>query len=395
MVLILALIFWFSLFFVFYTYFGYPILIGILAMLNQGPKWPTDHTPSVTMLIAAYNEEKVLRAKLENTLALDYPEGKLQVIVAADGSTDQIVEIVNSFADQGVRLSFVPERSGKMAAITRAMKLAIGEIVVFSDANNMYEVSAIKKLVAPFYDSKIGAAVGAKLIVEDGRNLSSAEGFYWKYESWIKKSETTVGSCTTAVGEIFAIRQSLFVAPEVNIINDDRYMVFDLLRRGYRVVYIPDARSYEYVSKSAQDELTRRSRITAGAIQTIAMSTSLLPFNRPLILWQIISHKYFRTFVPYAMILVFLSNLALVIIETQSELNLPLFLGNPLAQVFMVLQLLFFGMAVVGNVVQVKGILGKVVYLPTFLVNSNIAQVVGMYKFLTQKQSHIWKRVQR
>jgi cellulose synthase/poly-beta-1,6-N-acetylglucosamine synthase-like glycosyltransferase len=395
MVLILALIFWFSLFFVFYTYFGYPILIGILAMLNQGPKWPTDHTPSVTMLIAAYNEEKVLRAKLENTLALDYPEGKLQVIVAADGSTDQTVEITNSFADQGVRLSFVPERSGKMAAITRAMKLAIGEIVVFSDANNMYEVSAIKKLVSPFYDSKIGAAVGAKLIVEDGRNLSSSEGFYWKYESWIKKSETTVGSCTTAVGEIFAIRRRQFVAPEVNIINDDRYMVFDLLRRGYRVVYIPDARSYEYVSKSAQDELTRRSRITAGAIQTIAMSTSLLPFNRPLILWQIISHKYFRTFVPYAMILVFLSNLTLVIIETQSELNLPLLLGKPLAQVFMILQLLFLGMAVVGNVIQVKGILGKVVYLPTFLVNSNIAQVVGMYKFLTQKQSHVWKRVQR
>lgn len=273
------------------------------------------------------------------------------------------------------------------------MLVARGDVVVFSDANNMYDKEAVGYLAAPFVDENIGAAIGAKLIVEDGRSLSSAEGLYWKYESWIKKNETAVGSCTAAAGEILAIRRSLFKAPEANIINDDRYMVFDLLRRGFRVVYIPAARSYEFVSQSAQDELTRRSRMTAGAIQTIAMSASLLPFNRPLVAWQMISHKYFRAFVPYAMILALFANIALVLLQSQTAL--PLLLQMPVAQVLLGLQVVFYGMAIVGNLFQFKGLLGKLLYLPTFLVNSNFALVLGMHKFLTKKQTHIWKRVQR
>ena len=380
---------------IFYTYFGYPIIIGLLASIKPNPKWSDDFTPSVTVLIAAHNEEKVIQQKIENTLALDYPREKMQIIIAADGSSDQTVEMVNKFVNQGVLLSFIPERGGKMAAITRAMQAASGDIVVFSDANNMYDTGAIRKLVSPFSDPAIGAAIGSKLIVEDGRSLSSAEGFYWKYESWIKKSETVVGSCTTAVGEIFAIRRALFNAPKANIINDDRYMVFDLLRRGHRVVYIPEARSFEYVSKSASDELTRRSRMTAGAIQTIAMSASLLPFNRPVVVWQIISHKYFRTFIPYAMLLALFSNIALVIIQFQTQTPLPLFLETPVAQIFLALQAVFYGMALLGNLMQFNGIIGKLLYLPAFLVNSNFALIVGMHKFLTNKQTHIWKRVQR
>lgn len=395
MAFLFALIFWVSLVFIFYTYFGYPIIIGLLASMKPKPEWSDGHTPSVTVLIAAYNEEKVIQKKIENTLAINYPREKIQIIIAADGSSDQTVEMVNKFSAQGVLLSFTPERGGKMAAITHAMQAAAGDIVVFSDANNMYDVGAIRKLVSPFSDPTIGAAIGSKLIVEDGRSLSSAEGFYWKYESWIKKSETAVGSCTTAVGEIFAIRRTLFNAPKANIINDDRYMVFDLLRRGHRVVYIPEARSYEYVSKTAGDELTRRSRMTAGAIQTIAMSASLLPFNRPMVVWQIISHKYFRTFIPYAMLLALLSNIALVVVHLQSQTPLPLFLETPIAQVFLVLQAVFYGMALLGNLMQFSGLLGKLLYLPTFLVNSNFALIVGMHKFLTKKQTHIWKRVQR
>lgn len=393
MALLSALIFWLSVGFVLYTYFGYPLLIDLMARFRPKPSWSREHKPTITFLIAAYDEEKHMREKLENTLSLDYPREKLQIIVAADGSSDRTVEIASSFSNQGVEVSYVPERGGKMAAIKRAMLIARGDVVVFSDANNMYDKEAVSYLAAPFVDENIGAAIGSKLIVEDGRSLSSAEGLYWKYESWIKKNETTIGSCTAAAGEILAIRRSLFKAPEANIINDDRYMVFDLLRRGFRVVYIPGARSFEYVSKSAQDELTRRSRMTAGAIQTIAMSASLLPFNRPLVLWQMISHKYFRAFVPYAMILALLSNIALVLLQGQTDL--PLLLQMPVAQVLLGLQIVFYGMAIVGNIFQFKGILGKLLYLPTFLVNSNFALVMGMHKFLTKKQTHIWKRVQR
>jgi cellulose synthase/poly-beta-1,6-N-acetylglucosamine synthase-like glycosyltransferase len=395
MAFVLSLVFWITLSFIFYTYFGYPIIISLLAGIKKNPEWSDGHTPLVTVLIAAYNEEKVIQKKIENTLALDYPKEKLQIIIAADGSSDQTVGIAKKFVDRGVLLNFIPERGGKMAAITRAMQFAAGEIVVFSDANNIYDSVAIKKLVSPFLDPTIGAAIGSKLIVEDGRSLSSAEGLYWKYDSWIKKSETTVGSCITAVGEIFAIRRILFNAPKANIINDDQYMLFDLLRRGHRAVYVPEARSYEYVSKSASDEQTRRSRMTIGAIQTISMSASLLPLNRPVVVWQIISHKYFRTYIPYAMFLALLSNIALVVIRFQTQARLPLFLETPVAQIFLALQVVFYGMALLGNLIQFNGILGKLLYLPTFLVNSNFALVVGMYKFLTKEQAHLWKRVQR
>lgn len=395
MAFVLALIFWAALAFIIYTYFGYPVMIGIAASLKPVPKWRAGYTPSVTLLIAAYNEEKIIEKKLENSLELDYPREKLQIIVAADGSTDKTPEIVGKFEKSGVFLSFTPERAGKMAAIIRAIQSAQGEIVVFSDANNMYEVSAIRNLAAPFAEEAIGGSVGAKLIVEDGRDLSSAEGLYWKYESWIKKNETRIGSCTSAVGEIFAIRRSLFEAPPPKIINDDRYMLFDLLRRGCRVVYVPDARSYEYVSKSPSDEITRRSRMAAGAIQTIAMSSSLLPLRRPVVLWQIISHKYFRVFIPYAMILTFFSNITLFIMQYLTGNKAPLFLNSTLLEIFLLLQVAFYGLAFLGNFLRPGGIIGKLLYLPVFLVNSNFALLIGMQKFLFQKQTHLWKKVER
>lgn len=390
-----ALIFWVALVFIVYTYFGYPILITLLALIRPAPKWSGTFTPQVTLVIAAYNEEKVIQKKLENTLELDYPCEKLQIIVAADGSADGTVDIVKRFEPSGVLLSFVPERGGKMAALVRAVHVAKGDIVVFSDANNMYEASAVRKLVAPFADDKVGGAVGAKRILEDGRDLSSAEGLYWKYESWIKKSETRLGSCTSGVGEIIAIRRDLFEVPTTTVVTDDRYMVFRLLRRGHRVVYVPEARSYEYASKSAADEITRRSHMAAGAIQTISMSSSLLPLDRPVVLWQIVSHKYFRVFVPYAMILALFSNIALLALQGLSGGGLPFLLASPMVEIFLLLQILFYSTAVLGSYVRPGGMIGKIFYLPVFLVNSNFAMLLGMQSFLLKKQSHLWKKVER
>jgi poly-beta-1,6-N-acetyl-D-glucosamine synthase len=391
----MVILFWVSIIFILYTYFGYPLLIAVLARLAPKTKPYPETYPSVTFLIAAYNEEKVIAEKIENTLALDYPREKLQIIVAADGTTDQTPEIVKKFSNLGVELSYIPARGGKMAAVVRAMSLARGEIIIFSDANNMYDAKAVKLLVAPFSDNKVGAATGAKLVVEDGRNLSSAEGLYWKYESAIKKNETAFSTCTASVGEIMAIRREDFVAPQANIINDDRYMIFELIHRGYNIVYVPEARSYEYVSQTAKDEVTRRSRMNAGAYQTIAMSGKLLPFNRPWVLWQIISHKYFRTFIPYAMVLALISNIIIVIAQNNNSGQVSPLMPQPFGGILLLLQILFYGMALLGNLFKFKGVVGKILYLPTFLVNSNFAAVAGLYSFLTNKRSHIWKRVQR
>ena len=384
----LFFLFWASVFFVLYTYLGYPLLIALAARFtrNHPPALVSDLP--VTLLITAYNEENVIGKKIENSLSLDYPAGKFQIIVAADGSTDQTPEIVKQFKEHGVVLAFTPQRDGKMAAINRAIPLAHGDIIVFSDANNMYETDAIRKLVAPFSDAKVGATTGAKLIIQDGGNLSGAEGIYWKYESWIKKNETALGTCTSSVGEILAVRRALYNPPPNNIINDDYYMVLDLIRRGFRVHYVPEARSLEYISATTRDEMVRRSRMNAGKYQAISLSFNLLPFNKPLVIWQIISHKYCRAFLPFGFIGALLANLLIVLFQSNSP-------SSFFYWVLLLLQIAFYGAAVVGNRVKFQGFLGKIFYLPTYLVNSNVAILRGFYGYMTKKQTNIWERVRR
>lgn len=392
---ILAILFWVSVFFILYTYIGYPLLISLIArFIPFHSEHSGDPDLSVTLLITAYNEETVIEKKLENSLELDYPRDKLQIIVAADGSSDRTPEIVRKFSDRGVELTFTSQRGGKMAAINRAIPYSSGEIIIFSDANNMYDQDAIRKLIDPFSDPTVGATTGAKLIIQDGGELSNAEGIYWKYESWIKTNETILGTCTSSVGEILAIRRELYIPPPNNVINDDYYIVIYLIRRGFRVFYVPEARSFEYISASARDEMVRRSRMNTGKYQAIFMSYRLLPFNRPLILWQIISHKYFRAFLPFGFLGVLVANVFLVLLHR--DIPSSLFrVSMPYAGIFLLMQSLFYLMAVLGNLVKFRGLLGKLVFLPTYLVNSNLAILRGFQGFVTGKQTNIWDRVRR
>ncbi|MBA3533968.1 MAG: glycosyltransferase family 2 protein, partial [Ardenticatenales bacterium] len=295
-------LFWASVGSIVYTYVGYPLLLTLLARTRPQPRPYAPIRPTVTLLITAYNEEAVIAEKLENSLALDYPRERLQILVAADGSDDQTPEIVRGYAARGVELSFSPPRRGKMAAINRAMPLARGEIVVFSDANNLYDPTTLQALVKPFFDPEIGATSGAKVILRGDGALGESEGLYWKYESFVKKQETRLDSCAGVAGEIFALRRRLFESPPEAIINDDFYMAMRLIGRGYRVVYVPEARSAERVSLSAEDERARRARIIAGRYQAIALAPSYLPLQRPLVVWQIVSHKFLRPLVPFAML---------------------------------------------------------------------------------------------
>lgn len=383
----IEILFWVSVIFILYTYFGYPILIAIFAQLRTDPtSGDRCDYPSVTMLISAYNEEFVISKKIENCLALEYPK-KIQILIVASGSDDHTAEIIRNQESKGIELCYIPEREGKMAAILQGMQNARGDIVVFSDANNFYEAQTILNLMEPFKDPIMGASTGAKTIIQDGKKLSTAEGLYWKYESWIKCNETRFSSCTSAVGEILAIRRNLFSPPPENfhIINDDNFIVMDLIRRGYKVAYVPEARSYESVSSNSEDELTRRTRINAGRYQMIFLSWRFLSFKRPIIIWQVLSHKFFRVLIPFAMICALLTNLTLII-------------QQPITAIYGVIfsfQVLFYGMACLGNYVKFSGIPGKLFYVPTYLVNSNWAAVNGLFSFLSGKESHIWKRVPR
>ena len=390
-----GLIFWFCVLFIAYVYVGYPVILALLARLRRAPELYPPITPQVSILIAAYNEQNVIATKLENTLALNYPKDCMQILVAADGSDDGTPEIVQTFAGRGVELSYDAQRRGKMAAINRALPRLRHEILVFSDANNLYARNALRELVKPFADPRIGAVTGSKIIMDDQDAHAKADGMYWKYESWVKKNETRLGSCTGVAGEILAMRRSLYQPPPDHVINDDFFIGMSVLRQGYRLVYAPAAHSYERSSLTEKDETMRRSRIVAGRYQAMLMSGSVLPWRHPVLVWQILSHKFMRPLVPLMMIVAFLVTVAACIWQPVAPGQPWLYLAPPYNSLFLFAELAICLLAVFGGSLKDKGMLGKMLYLPTFLVNSNLAAILGLYSFFTGKQTALWRRARR
>ncbi len=392
---VIAVLFWFCVALIVYAYAGYPILLALFARLRPAPGPYPNETPSVTLLIAAHNEQGVIASKLDNCFLLDYPRAQLEILVTDDGSDDRTAEIVRSYADRGVVLASSNERRGKMAAIVRALPSARGDIILLSDANNFYEAMTLRVLTAPFADPTIGAVVGTKAIIQGDGALGESEGLYWRYESFVKMQETRLGCCVGVTGEILAIRRELFEAPPAGIVTEDTYMALRLIRRGHRVVYEPQARSWERISISAQDEIARRARIFAGRYQVLARAFQLTPFTRPVTAWSVISHQFVRTLIGPAMIGAFVTNLLAVLFPVTAE-NYPLLrLAIPFNYILMACQILFYALAWLGGRVEGKSKLGKALYLPTFLVNSNIAGLIGLKRFLMGRQSVLWDRVAR
>ncbi len=394
--ILIALLFWLALGTILYTYFGYPLLIWAISRLRPKSVTYTHQTPSVTLLIAAYNEEFVIEGKIKNSLSIDYPKEKFQILITTDGSTDHTPEVVEKYANTGVELLHQPERRGKMAAINRAMAKVRGEIIIFSDANNYYQPDTIKNIIAPFSDLEVGAVSGAKVIDRGDGKLGESEGLYWKYESFIKKQESRMGSCTSVSGEILAIRKNVYITPPDNIINDDFYIAMQVIRQGYRLSYVSEAKSSERVSLTARDEIIRRTRINAGRYQAIAMAWQWLPFNRPIVVWQIISHKFLRPLVPFCMLGLAILNLTAILYPPKAAGFI--YLDAPFSFIMLSLQVLFYMLAWLGaqSIKQEnESKIVRLLYLPTFLTNSNFAAFKGFFQFLRGQQSHIWERIQR
>lgn len=391
-----VMFFWVSVGSILYTYFGYPVLVTMFSFIHPKSQRHEEKPLSVTLLIAAYNEENVIEKKILNSLNIEYPKENCQILIVTDGSSDHTPKIVEKFKKDGVELLYQPERRGKMAAINRALSYARGEVIVFSDANNFYQPDTLKNLVAPFSDPNVGAVSGAKFIEKGDGVLGESEGLYWKYESFIKKRESLLGSCTSAAGEILAVRKENYIAPPNNIINDDFYIAMQIVRQGFRFIYAPDAKSSERVSPTARDEITRRTRINAGRFQTIALARQVLPFNQPVLVWQIVSHKFLRPLVPFFMIAALLSNLFVVLFPppTTSVFNL----GKPFGVIMLTIQLFFYLLALIGAQITKSGQsthVARLLYILTFLMNSNFAALKGFVQFLRGGQSHIWERIQR
>jgi cellulose synthase/poly-beta-1,6-N-acetylglucosamine synthase-like glycosyltransferase len=258
MIAFLSAVFWSCAASLFYTYLGYPLLLFIACRFRPRPVRKREIYPRVSLIISAYNEARVIRAKLQNALESDYPRDCLEIIVVADGSSDSTAEIVREYADLSVRLLYEPERRGKVAAMNRAVPFSQGEVLLFSDANTFYPPQAIGKLVSNFNDREVGGVSGRKILIEDlDRDATRGETAYWSYESRLKTAESLLGSIPTADGEMFAVRRSLFRSIPSDIVHDDMYLTMSVVEAGYRVVFESEATSAEKASITLRDEFHR------------------------------------------------------------------------------------------------------------------------------------------
>jgi cellulose synthase/poly-beta-1,6-N-acetylglucosamine synthase-like glycosyltransferase len=211
--------------------------------------------PNVTLIIAAYNKEKVIEAKIRNCFELDYPKDLMDVIIVSDGSTDSTPSIVNKYSDKGIQGLFQPERRGKTAALNRAVEKAKGDIIIFSDANSMFGPQSIKLLIRNFADLSVGGVCGRKSILKTAdRESSRGDSLFWDFESVLKTMQSHAGSISNGDGEIFALRRSLYKEIPEKIINDDQAITFNIIKEGYRVIYEPEAISNEEASIILEDD---------------------------------------------------------------------------------------------------------------------------------------------
>lgn len=368
-----------------YVYIGYYIVLLLLEKILPTPTLPaSSELPSVTLIIAAFNEEDVIRTKLENCRELDYPRDKLQVMVVADGSSDATPDIAREFEGDGVLVLFSPERRGKSHALNRGVQEATGDILVLSDANAYYLPDALSKLVTHYADEQVAGVSGRKTVRESESHIAESEGFYWRFESSLKKLETKTGSTVGVVGEMNSLRRKLYEDIPEHIINDDAFLALRILSQGYRVVYEPDAVSWETSAATTADEVKRRQRINAGRYQQMFMFglwTGMPLFN----MFKLISHKFFRLLLPFFMIAAFLFNTLLLFMPDRPLLMIILW-G---------LQFAAYDAALMGFVLEKAGKKNKLFSIAYYIVSSNIAALRGFIRYITGQQTVLWEKAKR
>ena len=282
-------LFWGSLGALAWTHAGYPLAAAVLARVRGRPVRTAEITPDVTVVVPAHDEEDVIERRLENLLALDYPADRFSVLVASDGSTDRTDELVEAAAADGrrVRLLRCP-RGGKLAALNRAVPETSSEIVAFTDANATWEADALGRLVRNFADPDVGYVCGRlRLLAPDGTNR---EGLYWRYELWLRESESALGSITGGNGSIYAVRRSDYVSHRC---GHDLGLPDAMVKRGRRAVYEPEAVAWEQPPPDIEDEFGRKVRMFPWAWQHV-FEGGMLGGVPPLYLAQLVSHRVLR-----------------------------------------------------------------------------------------------------
>ena len=387
----LELFFWLNVLVVVYTYLGYGLILLILNLLFFKKNQSTEtENPEVSVLIAAYNEEDWIVEKINNTLSLDYPAELLKVIVITDGSTDGTFQKAKSCSvptGMSVEVYHQNERKGKLAAIERIMPLVKTPITIFTDANTHLNQQAIQRLVYHYHNPKIGAVAGEKRISSANKDEASSagEGMYWKYESMLKRWDAQLYSAVGAAGELFSIRTDLYENIPADTLIEDFYLTMTVLRKGYRIAYAADAYALEGASASVGEELKRKIRIAAGGLQASWRLRDLLnPFRYGIFSWQFFSHKILRwTLAPLALPIVFILNLLLA------------FSNGQVYQGLLILQILFYLLALLGWIFEKKQLKIKAFFIPYYFCVMNYSVFLGFARLLKGQQTVLWEKVER
>lgn len=386
---VISYLFWIAVFIVFYTYIGYGLVIFVLSKLNKHAvaidAVSDNDLPEVTLLVAAYNEEQCIEDKIANTLKLDYPKDKLSILFVTDGSTDNTPDIVKKF--HAVKLFHDYQRRGKIFAVNRVMEFVTSPIVVFSDANTLLNTGAIRNLVRHYQDPSVGGVAGEKRIFRSSEDNASGsgEGFYWKYESFLKKKDAQVYSIVGAAGELFSIRTALYEQPGENTIIEDFYLSLRVCAKGYRFMYEPEAYAVEAASASVGEEWKRKVRICAGGFQAMVKLKYLLnPFRFGILSFQYISHRVLRwTLAPLSLPVLLFTNIWLAIT------------GNGAYAWLLSGQVLFYLLGLAGYWARDKKLSVKGLFVPYYFLVMNLSVYAGFLRYINGKQSVIWEKAQR
>ena len=389
---ILKFIFWASLFVVFYSYIGYGLLMILLVSLkkffqkNKVKKAPVVDPPPLAIIIAAYNEEEYITQKIENTLALDYPRHKLEIVFVTDGSTDRTPDLIRQYP--GINLYHQPERKGKVAAINRVLPLIKSDLILFCDANTFLNKNCATEIVKHYTDPKVGGVAGEKKIFQTMGDTAAAagEGLYWKYESFLKKLDSDFYTTVGAAGELFSVRKSLIEEVPEGTIIEDFVQSLSICTKGFVVRYEPNAYAMETASASIREEMKRKVRISAGAFQAMILLKELFNvFKYPIVSFQFISHRILRwTLCPIALVVLLLANFLIVMIG-----------GNLFYQIMLFLQVVFYGMAIAGWVFANRDIRVRILYVPFYFLFMNVAVFIGFGRYIRKKQTVVWDKAAR
>ena len=385
---------------VFFSYLGYGVILYCAIKIKRFFKKSNqkdeqilsdDELPEVTFMVAAYNEERWIGDKIRNSLALNYPRDKIRFYFVTDGSTDSTPTIITDFAKGDkefmIQLFHQPERRGKIAAVERVMEFVVTPIVVFTDANTDLNKEAIRKMIRHYKDPRVGAVAGEKRVAMSDKDeaTGAGEGIYWKYESLLKKWDAELYSAIGAAGELFSIRTSLYRPVPPDTLIEDFYMTMKIAMAGYLIAYEPEAYAVEGHSASIGEELKRKIRIAAGALQVVWRLKPLLnPFKYGWLSLQYIAHRVLRwTIAPLALPLLFIINIVLALA------------GVPWFGMIMLCQLIFYGLAILGWYFERRKMKIKIFFVPYYFCMMNYAMYRGFFRWISGSQSVVWEKAKR